>query len=375
MPSTKRRFEPSVIQRLLDTPFRFQFFQAVRLIELWLKRQGVGEDLALADHLRFTNRISLGFPASEIEALRIDPPGIERTEVALADAFRNGELLHLRLTPSFMGFLGSNGTLPSHYTERIAAHQFLEKDEGPRAFLDTFSQRALALFYGAWRKYRLELQYDHSATGTDKDHFLPLLLSLAGLGHKSLHNRLHAQGAGDAGGPASDGVLDASLGHFAVALRQRPVSAALMQRVLADHFAVPLAIEQFVGCWYDVPPLHQTRLGSTNAVLGKAAMVGKRVWQRDLRVRLRIGPLVRKDFLLFLPGAGAACALKKVLTMFTGVCLEYEVQLILLASEVVGASLHSQRVGGRLGADLFLTTRPEMHDRSDVSYHIHTLPS
>jgi type VI secretion system protein ImpH len=375
MPSTKRRFEPSVIQRLLDTPFRFQFFQAVRLIELWLKRQGVSEALALTEHVRFANRISLGFPAGEIEALQTDPPGLERTEVVLADALRRGELLHLRLTPSFMGFLGGNGALPSHYTERIAAHQLHEKDEGPRAFLDTFSQRALALFYGAWRKYRLELQYEHNATGTGKDHFLPLLLSLAGLGHKSLHDRLSAESSDDAGDPANDGVLDASLGHFAVALRQRPVSASLMQRVLADHFAVPLTVEQFVGCWYDVPLAHQTKLGSTNAVLGQAAMVGERVWQRDLRVRLRIGPLARADFLLFLPGAGAASALQKMLTMFTGVCLEYEVQLVLRASEVVGASLQSRRVGGRLGADLFLTTRPEMYDRADVAYHIHTLSS
>lgn len=375
MPSTKRRFEPSVIQRLLDTPFRFQFFQAVRLIELWLKHQGVGEDQAWAEHIRFTNRISLGFPAGEIEALRTDPPGISYTEAALADALRRGELLHLRLTPSFMGFLGGNGTLPSHYTERIAAHQLLEKDEGPRAFLDTFSQRAVALFYGAWRKYRLELQYEHRAMGKGKDHFLPLLLSLAGLGNKSLHDRLQAQHLGDAGGPASDGVLDASLGHFAVALRQRPVSASLMQRVLADYFAVPLAIEQFVGCWYEVPLAHQTRLGFNNAVLGKAAMVGERVWQRDLRVRLRIGPLARADFLLFLPGAGGAGALQKMLTMFTGVCLEYEVQLILRASDVVGASLRSTRIGGRLGADLFLTTRPEVRNRADVIYHIHTLPT
>lgn len=375
MPSTKRRFEPGVIQRLLDTPFRFQFFQAVRLIELWLKRQGVSETLALTDHVRFTNRISLGFPAGEIEALRTDPPGIERTEAALAHALRSGELLHLRLTPSFMGFLGGNGALPSHYTERIAAHQLLEKDEGPRAFLDTFSQRALALFYGAWRKYRLELQYEHNATGTGKDQFLPLLLSLAGLGHKSLHDRLQVGGRDDGGGTADGGVLDASLGYFAVALRQRPVSASLMQRVLADYFAVPLCVEQFVGCWYDVPLAHQTRLGSTNAVLGTAAMVGARVWQRDLRARLRIGPLVRADFLLFLPGESGAVALQKLLTLFTGVCLEYEVQLVLRSSEVVGASLLSQRIGGRLGADLFLTTRPEMRDRSDVVYRVHALSS
>ena len=63
----------------------------------------------------------------------------------------------------------SSGALPAHYTERIAAHGLYERDDGPRAFLDTFSNRTLSLFYQAWRKYRLELKYQGGA----KDGFLP----------------------------------------------------------------------------------------------------------------------------------------------------------------------------------------------------------
>ena len=146
-----------------------------------------------------------------------------------------------------------------------------------------------------------------------------------------------------------------------------------MQRVLSDYFGVPLKIEQFVGCWYDVPREHQTMLGSTNAILGVAAMVGERVWQRDLRVRLRIGPLKKAQFEQFLPGAKAASALEKMLTMFTSVCLEYEVQLVLCAAEVQGANLEAERTGGRLGWDAFLMTTPEREDRTDVRYNIHAL--
>ena len=360
MPTTQRRFEPSVIQRIFATPYRFQFFQAVRMIELWLTRNGVPHDRALTDYIRFTNRISLGFPASDIEAIQPHPQNVDPSERGLLEALHRGELKYVSLTPTFMGLLGGNGALPGHYTERIAAHQTYEKDEGPRAFIDTFSNRSLALFYEAWRKYRLELQYE---TG-GKDRFLPLLLSLSGLGHGSLHNRLGKDG---------DGVLDESMGHFAAALRQRPASAAYMQRVLSEYFAVPLTIEQFVGCWYDVPREHQTVIGSTNAILGAAAMVGERVWQRDLRLRLRIGPLDRADFEQFLPGAKAANALQKMLTMFTSVCLEYEVQLVLRAADVEGASLVSNRTGGRLGWDTFLNTRTELNDRTDVRYEIHAL--
>ena len=34
MHTTKRRFDPSVIERLFAQPYRFQFFQAVRMLEL-----------------------------------------------------------------------------------------------------------------------------------------------------------------------------------------------------------------------------------------------------------------------------------------------------------------------------------------------------
>jgi type VI secretion system protein ImpH len=358
MPATQRRFEHSVIQRLFETPYRFQFFQAVRMIELWFKRNGVPHERALTEFLRFANRTSLGFPASEIEALDTYPLLAERGEAGLREALHGGALKYVSLTPTFMGFLGSSGTLPSHYSERIAAHQVDERDEGPRAFLDTFSNRSLALFYQAWGKYRLAFQYEIGA----RDRFLPLLLALGGMGFQSLHARLADEG---------DGVRDESLGHFAAAMRQRPASAATMQRVLGDYFAVPLAIEQFIGCWYDVPPEHQTMLGSTNAILGMAAMAGARVWQRDLRMRIVIGPLRREDFEQFLPGAKAAVALEKMLTMFTGFGLEYEVRLVLRAADVVGASLDSMREGGLLGWDTFLTTAPECNDRDDVRYDIH----
>ena len=360
MLATKRRFEPSVIQQLLDEPYRFQFFQAVRVFELWLKQNGVSHDNAVAEYVRFKNRVSLSFPASEIDALTLYPTNIQKTDDELLSALRNGGLGHIGLTPSFMGFLGGNGTLPAHYTERISEQLIFEKDEGPKAFLDTFSNRAVALFYQAWRKYRLELKYELG--GQDK--FLPLLLSLAGLNHPSLHGRNHDE---------DEGVLDQTMGHYAAALMQRPISAAYMQQVLVEYFAVRVAIEQFIGFWYEVPQHQQTMLGATNATLGSEAMVGARVWQRDLRMRIVIGPLAKKEFENFLPGARAAKSLEKMLTMFSNLCLEYEVQLILRKEDVEGTSLAAERSSGRLGWDSFLTTGEVAEDRQDVQYAIHAL--
>jgi type VI secretion system protein ImpH len=361
MHTAKRRFEPAVIERLFAEPFRFQFFQAVRMVELWLRRHGVAQEGAVANFMRFQNPLTLRFPASQLDSLRPEPREILPTAPALAEALHGKQLRYLRMTPNFMGFLGSAGALPAHYTEAIAAHQLYEKDEGPRAFLDVFSTRSLSLFYEAWRKYRLELKYQVDG----QDRFLPLLLALGGLGNKALTRRLSG-GRGHAAGA----VRDESLAFFATALRQRPASASTMARVLGEYFRVPVAATQFVGCWCEVPPQQQSVLGGGQAQLGTTAMIGARVWQRDLRMRLTIGPLGRADFDAFLPGGSAALALDKLLTMFTGVTLEYEICLVLRAEDVAGASLGA---GARLGWDSFMPDQGAGVDRADVRYFIHGL--
>lgn len=358
MPAPKRRFEPGVIERLFAQPYRFQFFQAVRMLELWLKRNGVPHEGAVSGFLRFQNSVSLNFPASQLEAMQPEPRDVPRDADTLSDALRKGELQYVRITPAFMGLLGMAGTLPSHYTERIATHQLYDKDEGPRAFLDTFSNRSLALFYEAWRKYRLELKYQIEG----RDRFLPLLLSLAGLGQDSLRHRL-----------AGEGVLDESVGYFAAAMRHRPASAASIGQVLGEYFRQQVQVTQFVGRWYDVPDGQQTTLGAGNAVLGSTAMVGARFWQRDLRMRLTIGPLGHADFTAFLPGGPAARALEQMLAMQTGLCLEYEIELVLRAADVQGITLAPERTGGRLGWDTFLLAGGAAMDRADVRYDIHAL--
>jgi len=359
MRTPQRRFEPSVIERLFNQPYRFQFFQAVRMLELWLKKNGLPRDGAVASFLRFQNSLSLNFPASQLEAMDTEPRALARDSAALGEALRRGELKYIRITPAFMGFLGTAGALPAHYTERIAAHALYERDDGPRAFLDTFSNRTLALFYEAWRKYRLELQYEIDG----KDRFLPLLLSMAGLGNHALRHRLSDGG---------EGVLDESVGYFAAAMRHRPASAAMIGKVLSDYFGEPINVTQFIGAWYDVPPTQQTTLGGTNAQLGMSALVGGRVWQRDLRMRLTVGPLDRAGFDAFLPGGLAARALAKMLTMFTGLTLEYEVHIVLRAPDVDGVTLSEERHGGRLGWDSFLCTAPETRDRDDLRYELAT---
>jgi len=358
MHTKKRRFEPAVIERLFREPYRFEYFQAVRMLELWLRKNGAPQQSVVANFLRFQNSTSLGFPASQLEAIHADPRTIEPTAGALGAALQASTLKWIRITPAFMGLLGGQGVLPPHYTERVAEQQFNDKDEGARAFLDTFSNRSLALFYEAWRKYRLHLKYERSG----RDSFLPLLLSLAGLGNAALRQRLAR--------PDNGAVLDESLGYFAASIRQRPISAVQVARVLTEYFGQPIEVQQFVGAWYAVPPAQQSTLGCESATLGSRAIAGERVWQRDLRLRLVAGPLDHAGFTAFLPGGLAAHALASLLAMFTGLCLEYEIELVLRAADVRPVTMREGSNLGRLGWDTYLVHGPQQQDRNDVHYDI-----
>lgn len=364
MPAPQRRQIVGVVDRLLADPHRFQFFQAVRLLERWFEqRSGALSTQALGRRLQFRNSVSLSFPPSEIERLTVHRRAAGEGEADAQDGLDGIE--RVEITPAFMGLLGSGGTLPLYYTETLARRELFQKDTAARAFLDVFQQRAVSLFYQGWKKHRLALQYESDR----QNRFLPAVLAIAGLGQKSLRDRLRQEG---------DGVHDESLAYFAGTLQQRPVSARQLQQLLGEYFNVGAEVEQFVGRWYALPAAGVTRLGALNGVLGMNAVMGERVWQRDLRVRVVLGPLDRAAFQRFLPGAPGARALHKLLTLLTGVTLEYEVRLRLRKEDVRGLQLCTREpeaahdgTAGRLGWNVFLKTRPVLADREDVAYEIH----
>ncbi|MGE5451691.1 MAG: type VI secretion system baseplate subunit TssG [Acidobacteriota bacterium] len=364
MPPTQRRNATGVIHQLLQEPQQFNFFQAVRLLDRWLDK-GTPGGRGLT-RLNFRNSLSLSFPASEIESVKVhfrQDPGSSADE---ALAVRASDIDRVDLTPAFMGLLGVTGTMPLFYTEALAQRELYQKDFGARAFMDIFSHRAVAMFYDAWRKHRLPLQYEANQTHA----FLPLTLSVAGMSHA------RQQGRGKEGRQRA--IAPEALAYYAGAIQQRTWSVAQAQAVLQDYFRVPVRIEQFIGRWYQLPESGRAYLGIVNplngsqGVLGHSAMLGDRVWQRDLCMRVVLGPLPHEQMQRFLPGSKGAQALQEWLTLCFGSGLEFEINLALQHSHVRGLQLDSSRSPqtSRLGWDTFLQTRPSDEDRVDVRYDL-----
>jgi type VI secretion system protein ImpH len=356
MPAAHRRTKQGVIQRLLAEPQRFEFFQAVRLAIDWLGEHGVPRAKALDQHLRFTNSVSLGFPASQVETLQAQADGRDADYQALEHAAREQQELQIRITPSFMGLLGAHGALPAHYTERIVAWQASEQDEAPRAFLDMLSNRMLALFYEAWRKHRVEQQM-----GQGIDAFQPLLLALAGFDHGVERH------AGDTPGE----VRDDAIAFYAGLLHQRPMSSVTLGLVLSGYLGVPVKVQEAIGHWNPMALHEQCCLGVGNASLGEDTMLGPNSWRPDLRVRVSLGPLSKAGFDKLLPNGAGAATLKKLLCLLGEPTLAYEVELVLRASEVRPVCLvGGVEPGSRLGRDSFMLSAPVQTNRTDMRYDV-----
>src|ERR1043165_7020806 len=105
MATKSRGADASLRELLLFEPYRFSFFQAVRLLtRLHGEREPVGGDGPPSrEVVRFRSHVSLGFPPSEIHDLTEHPDG-QGTPT---------------MTVAFMGLTGTAGVLPRHYTEHL----------------------------------------------------------------------------------------------------------------------------------------------------------------------------------------------------------------------------------------------------------------
>jgi type VI secretion system protein ImpH len=330
MPASQRRAGAGLIGELLAAPQRFEFFQAVRLIELWQREE------AQPQRVRFRNRLSLAFPPNQIENVTCDDIDDRSSSI--------------RITPAFMGLLGSHGVLPLHYSERINRHEKNSNDGGPRAFLDVISHRALGMFYLAWAKHRPECMV--SAEGVDE--FMTMMTALSG-----------AQGV-------ADDVIDReTLAFYAMQIRARTASAPLMAGMYSEYFDVPFAVEQLVGEWQSLPGADQAQLGVANVDLSGGVLLGARIYGCDARVRLRIGPLDSDGYECFLPGRSGALRLAAMLNLHCGVGMTYEVHLIQRRDDVRGISLDAGS-DTRLGISTRLITLEPKQDCDELMYLLHT---
>ncbi len=341
MAAESRRPDPPVEQLLFDAGYRFDFFQAVRLLRrLYPDRPAVGHEASPASEtVRFRSSAALSFAPSAIHEIQ------------------RGDGGQPQMTVDFIGLTGPVGILPRHYTA-LLLERLRARDPVLHDFLDIFTHRAVSLFFRAWEKYRLAMRYERARIEHQADdRFASLLFDLFGMGTNGLLRRLI--------------VDDRILLYYTGLLAQRRRSASSLKGLLQDHFGVPVLVEQFVGQWLQIPQRSRTRLGrrGANHALGKSAVLGRRSWDQQAAFSLRVGPLSLSEFSQFLPSGNAFRPFVQLTRYFVGQQFDFDLQLVLKAQEVPHCRLGDKGQGGpRLGWSSWLKTAPFVRDADDARF-------
>lgn len=342
MAAQSRGADSDLRQELLQRGFRFDFFQAVRLLaRVYPERQAVGDSASPSKEVvRFRAHQSLAFPPSAIAEIRQD-----------RDERRPAEM-----TVAFMGLTGPQGVLPRYYTE-LMLERLQAKDQTLRDFFDVFNHRMISLFFRAWEKHHCTVGFEQWLLLGKEDRFARCLFALAGLGTTGLRDRLT--------------IDDRSVLRYVGLLGQRPRSAESLERCLGDYFEVPVRVKQFVGAWLNLEEEDWTTIGVTgsNNLLGHSALAGTKIWDQQAGFKVELGPLEFEQFNRLLPSGQAYPTLVQLTKLFAGPELDFDVQLLLRADEVPATRLEStESYAPRLGWTTWLKTKQFERHADEVRF-------
>ncbi len=293
---------------------RFDFFQAVRLLEIIhttygdeLTSPAQGAD-PTKEVVHFRSTVKLDFPASDIAQVK-RKQDIPKREQPKAPA---------EMSVNFLGLAGCLGALDIPSTELVLQRES-QRDTALKDFFDIFNHRLVSLLYRIRKHHRVGL----GAASPGMDQIARYLYALIGMDTPRLKGRMH--------------VRDRALLYYAGILAQKPRSMAGLQRILTDYFGVEVKTRPFVGEWCDLEESQWTTIGTSgkNQRLGRdTVVVGTRIWDQHARFEIQLGPLGLEDFESFLPTEWRFGVLCDLVRFYVKDELEFNVRLILKAEEI-----------------------------------------
>jgi type VI secretion system protein ImpH len=320
----------ALFQALSTAPYRYDFYQTLRRIEcLFPDRPRWGRAPRPVDEpIRLGQDPDLSFAPAPLAAFEPPHDGVPA-----------------RLQVRLFGLLGPNGPLPLHISEYVRERLRHAGDPTLNRFLDIFHHRFLALFYRAWAQAQPHVNRDRP----DDDRFAAYVGAFVGVAPAAFRDR--------------DRVSDLARFFHAGALIRQVRNAEGLASLLQHYFGVPTDVEPFVGHWMVLGSGERTYLGREGAVLGTATVAGGRVWDRQHKFRIHLGPLTLARYESFLPGGFALVQLVDWVRTYLCFELAWDVRLRLREKEVPPLVLGR---AGRLGWTTWLGRRPGGTDAADL---------
>jgi type VI secretion system protein ImpH len=329
-------------RQLFETPRRFEFFQAVRLLRRLLPgRKPVGDQADPDEEVvRFRSNVSLSFPGSDV--VEMEPP---------AEAGRPAEMV-----VAFMGAAApaSFGSLPNRYAFEIL-DLARERDFAFRDFVEIFNHRFVSLFYRAWEKYRFPIRFEQGEEGFFED----AVYSLIGFGTPGIRGRT----------PFDDRALLFRAGLLAM----RPVPVSVLEALVESYFGIPARASQFRAAWYSIDPSERSRLGAASSRLGEDLVLGESTRLNQFKFRLRVGPMSFSEYQDLLPAGPGFAALLELVRLAVPEEFDFECQLVLRQAEIPPLRLLPDSPV-RLGWSSWLASGALDRDGEDAIFPNHRRP-
>ncbi|MBZ9819414.1 type VI secretion system baseplate subunit TssG [Mesorhizobium sp. CA4] len=312
----------------------FDFFELLRRLE---QRRGLFGHSGTADRepARLGQHVRLSFSARDV--------------IKFQDA---GEKAPARVTVANLGLLGPEGPMPLHLTrwvlDRLSQRWFTGADAEQTSdttfvdFVNILQHRMIALYYRAWADAHPAVQVERSVGGRVR----AMLEAMAGIGLPG----------------TQDPELDTVRLRQAGSLANQVDGAERLTLFLATAFKVPVEIKEFVAAWITIPAALQSRIGKAYAALGSGATIGPRVFSRQSRIELRVGPLSLDDFKSFLPGERRLGLFKKAVRDMIGEALDVDLRIVLARDAVPAPKMGIIQ----LGRTSWLSRPAEKGDADDL---------
>ncbi len=289
----------SFLHNLAAQPWRFDYFAVLRHLERTSAgKPRIGDSAACRDEVvRLGQDPFMDFPAANLS--RVEQ--------------RDGK--PLRVFVRYLGLLGPQGALPLATTEE-AYHYALARDDAFPRFLDVFNHRFIQLFFRAWADARPIVQHDRP----EADRFVAYIGSAIGIGSGPYQGR--------------DSIPDAAKLAFAGLLGAQAKCASRLAGAVRGLFDVDAEVDEFVGSSLAVEAAEWTTLGGAQNALGQNALLGKRVFSVQDKIRIRVFVASLAQYIRFLPTGDLCEPLADLVFAYNGDQLDWDVELAIPAGAV-----------------------------------------
>lgn len=319
---------------LRERPWQFDWFNVMR----WLEAHNpsfprFGTALRPGDEIvRISQKPSLSFAPATLARFGGDRHG------------------RVRIEQQSFGLYGPNGPMPLHFTEH--ARERIEYDDDPIlcSFLDIFHHRFALMFYRAWASAQATNSLDRSG----EDSFGRYISSLTGYGEAVFEGR--------------DSVPDHARRYMSGHLARLTRNPEGLASILQDFFACPFRVEEWMPRWLRIEEGDCTALGveAPASQLGRGAICGTSVLDRQHSFRIHVGPLKMAQYLAFLPQRKHFLQLRDWVRNYVGDEFAWDLRVIMLREEV--APLRLGMSSGMLGWSSWMGSPPGSEDRGDLVF-------